>query len=96
MRNFFLLCLLQVNVEFFKLYLLQVNEEKTLLLRKDPSPQCEHCQFILTVRHILVECNHFARERKDIFGRRDAVESFIFNPTLVLLFLKPIEFCCKF
>ena len=24
---------------------------------------------ILTVRHILVECNHFARERKDIFGR---------------------------
>ena len=26
---------------------------------------------VLTVRHILVECNHFAQERKDIFGRRD-------------------------
>ena len=34
------------------------------ILRKDPPPQCEHCQCILTVRHILVECNHFARERK--------------------------------
>ena len=38
--------------------------------------QCEHCQCILTVRHILVECNHFAREKKYIFGRRDVVESF--------------------
>ena len=36
------------------------------ILKKDPPPQCEHCQCILTVRHILVECNHFARERKDI------------------------------
>ena len=44
------------------------------ILRKDPPPLCEHCQCILTVRHILVQCNHFARERKDIFGRRD-VES---------------------
>ena len=25
------------------------------ILRKDPSPLCEHCQCILTVRHILVE-----------------------------------------
>ena len=36
----------------------------------------------LTVRHILVECNNFARERKDIFGRRDVAESFRFHPTL--------------
>ena len=36
------------------------------ILKKDPPPQCEHCQCILTVHHILVECNHFARERKDI------------------------------
>ena len=55
---------------------------------KDPPPQCEHCRCILTVRHILVECNHFARERKDIFGRRDLVESFRFHPILILLFLK--------
>ena len=44
------------------------------ILRKDPPPQCEHCQCILTVRHILMECNHFTQERKDIFGRRDVVE----------------------
>ena len=66
------------------------------ILRKDPTPQCEHCQCILTVRHILVECNHFARERKYIFARRDVVESFRFHPTLIMLFLKQIEFYYKF
>ena len=30
------------------------------ILKKDPPPQCEHCQCIPTVRHILVECNHIA------------------------------------
>ena len=44
------------------------------ILRKDPPPLCEYCQCTLTVRHVLVECNTFARERKDIFGRRDDVE----------------------
>ena len=56
------------------------------ILRKDPPPQCEHCQCILTVRHILVECNHFARERKNIYGRRDVVESLRFHPTLIVIF----------
>ena len=28
------------------------------ILKKDPPPQCQHCQCILTVHHILVECNH--------------------------------------
>ena len=66
------------------------------ILRKDLPPLCEHCQCILTVRHILVECSHFARERKDIFGRRDVVESFRFHPSLIVLFLKQIEFYYKF
>ena len=44
------------------------------ILGNDPPPLCEYCQCTLTVRHILVECNHFARERKNIFGRRDEVE----------------------
>ena len=34
------------------------------ILKKYHPPQCEHCQCILTVRHILLECNHFAREGK--------------------------------
>ena len=66
------------------------------ILKKDPPPQCEHYHCILTVRHILVECNHFARERKDIFGRRDVVESFRCHPTLIVLFLKQIKFFYKF
>ena len=58
------------------------------ILRKDPPPQCEHCQCILTVRHILVECNQFAQERREIFGRRDVVESFRFQPTLIVCVFK--------
>ena len=38
------------------------------ILKKDTPPQCEHCQCILTVRHILVECNHLVRKRNDTFG----------------------------
>ena len=34
------------------------------ILKKDPPHQCEHCQCILTVRHILVECNNFAEKKK--------------------------------
>ena len=61
------------------------------ILRKDPPPQC-----ILTVHHILVECNNFARERKDIFCRRDVVESLRFHPTLIVIFLKQTEFYSNF
>ena len=49
------------------------------------SSLCEHCQCTLTVRHILVECNHFAQERKDIFGGY-----------IIVLFLKQTEFYYKF
>ena len=53
------------------------------VLKKDPPLQCEHCQCILTVRHILVECNHLAQTRNDIFGRCGVVESFQFHPELI-------------
>ena len=62
------------------------------ILKKDPPLWCEHCQCILTVRHILVECNHFDQERKDIFGRRDVVESLRFHPIFVLAYLKECQF----
>ena len=65
------------------------------ILRKDPPPQCEHCQCILTDRHILMECNHFDQERKYIFGRRD-VDSFRFHLTLIVIFLKQTEFYSNF
>ena len=53
------------------------------ILKNDAPPQCEHCQYILTVRHILVECNHLARTRNYMFGRCGVVESFQFHPELV-------------
>ena len=33
------------------------------ILKKDSPPQCEHCQCILTVPHILMVCNHHAQGR---------------------------------
>ena len=56
------------------------------ILKKDPPPQCEHSQCILTVHHILVECNHLAQTRNDIFDRCGVVESLQFHPELVLIF----------
>ena len=66
------------------------------ILKKDPPPQCEHCQCILTVRHILVECNHLVQTRNDIFDRCGVVESFQFHPELVFKILKDSEFYSKF
>ena len=68
------------------------------ILKKDPPPQCEYCLCILTVCHILVKCNHFVEKRKDIFGKRNVVESFRFHPTptLILFHLKECQFYNKF
>ena len=65
------------------------------ILRKDPPPRCEHCQCILTVRHIFMECYHFAEKRKDVFDKRNVTESFRFHPTLILLYLKECQFYIK-
>ena len=64
------------------------------ILKKDHPPQCEHCQCILTVRHILVECNHLAQTRNDIFGRC-VVESLQFHPELVLILFTKFLFLFK-
>ena len=45
------------------------------ILKKNYPPHCEYCQ-----------SNEMAQPRKDIFGRKDVVESFRFHPTLVLFF----------
>ena len=57
------------------------------ILKKDLPPQCEHCQCILTVRHILVECNHLPQTRNDIFQ---------FHPELVLKHLRDLNFIQNF
>ena len=54
-------------------------------------------QCILIVRHILVECNHLAQTRTDIFRRYRVVEmSFKFHPELILKFLRDSESYSKF
>ena len=65
------------------------------LCDKDPPPQCEQCQCTLTVHYILVECNSFA-EKEDLLGERDEEESFRFNTTLIVLYLKECQFYTKF
>ena len=46
----------------------------------------DHCQCILFMRHILVECSHFAQKGKDllVFGKRNVMESFILCSTNLL------------
>ena len=57
---------------------LQITKNKRMtsyITKKDPPPQCEHCQCFLTVHHILVECNNLAqRERNVLFN--DALNTF--------------------
>ena len=62
------------------------------ILINDHPIQCEDCQCIATVLHILVACNHLAQTWKDIFGRRDVLESFRFHPTFVLLCSRKCQF----
>ena len=66
------------------------------ILKNDPPPQCKICQGILSVRHILVECNHFTEKRKDIFGGRVVVESFRFHPHSFHFILKSIRIIIRF
>ena len=53
------------------------NVTHSYILKKDSPPQCEHCQCILTVRYILVECNHLAGTKNDIFDRCGVMESIL-------------------
>ena len=50
----------------------------------------------MTVRHIVVECNHLARTRNDIFGRCGVVKSFQFHPEFFFKMLIHSEFYSKF
>ena len=65
----------KVEIVLYHVHIGHIHLTHSYILRKDPPSQCEHCQCILTVRHILVECNHFAQERKEIFGRRDVFKT---------------------
>ena len=71
------------------------HSNNSYILKREPSPQCEYCQCILTVRHMLVKCDQFVQEKKDIFGTQD-VEAFRFHPTLILSFLKECQFYYTF
>ena len=46
------------------------------------------CMFVCMHVCILLEYNNFAETRKDIFGRRGVVESFLLHPTPILLLIQ--------
>ena len=52
-RDEFVLCLARIG---------STHLTRSYILNKDPSPQCEYYQRIVTVRYMLVECNHSAQE----------------------------------
>ena len=49
------------EIVFCRARIFDVHLTHSYNLKKDPPLQCEHCQCILTVCHILVECNHFTQ-----------------------------------
>ena len=54
----------------------------SFILAGDCPPQCEHCQRILTARHIFMRCPHLQTVRHDLFENDNVMESFQFHPQL--------------
>ena len=61
------------------------------ILKKDPPPKCEHCQCILTFRHILVECNQFAEKMGEMLWNH--LDS---TPHSLYLIYKNVSFIISF
>ena len=65
----------------------------TFILAGDHAPQCEHCQCILTVCHILVRSPHLKLVRDGVFGNEGVMETFRFHPQLIInLFIGKLVF----
>ena len=67
------------------------------LLKGEPAPECEHCHSPLTVKHILLECNHYTVTRNQYYTV-DSLNS-LFNQVeaaSILQFLKDIGMYDKF
>ena len=60
------LVLLTVNISIARIG--HTHLTHSYILKKDPPPQCERCQCILTVRHILLECIHFAEKKERYYS----------------------------
>ena len=67
------------------------------LLRQETAPECPQCQCLLTVDHILIECQMYKNPRQKYFNVVNRSE--LFNkiaPTKILNFLKDIKLYDKF
>ena len=81
---------MMLNLVFFYLFVMNyILKQYSFCTKNGKTITC----FVVTLSglvlpgiHRCVECNHFAQERKDVFGRTDVVESFRFHPTLILIF----------
>ncbi|KAK6189067.1 hypothetical protein SNE40_005112 [Patella caerulea] len=68
------------------------------ILKREPQPECIHCHVPLTVKHILIECNHLKFIRSKYYRCQSARQLFA-QPELhdkVLAFLKETNFYSKF
>ena len=57
------------------------------ILKRDPPSQCEHCQRMLTVRHMLVECNQLVCLVEAIYIPPHTCFVFYKNASFILNFL---------
>ena len=47
------------------------------LLNRQDQPECSHCDYALTVAHVLLECNHYSVVRQRYFNVSRSVFTFI-------------------
>ena len=76
------------QVVFTRLRLGHTQLTHGYLLQKRPSPECEFCEVRLTVRHVLIDCAHFAVLRRR-FGLPSTLSEILDGPDVnpVLQFL---------
>ena len=65
------------------------------ILNKDPPPQCEHCQCILTVRHILVSAIILLRKKGKIYLVKEMWNPLDSIPLSFCSIKKSVSFICN-
>jgi ribonuclease HI len=63
----------------------------SFVLKKEQPPHCTHCQVLLTVQHILIDCTHFNSQRVQYFNSTSLHDLFTnVNPQNIIDFIKTI------
>ena len=64
----------------------------TYIVKNEQPPRCDLCDEQLTVKHILIECNHLTPTRNRFYRARNMRDLFTStDPSVILGFLKALK-----